>query len=31
MKEALKRMEIDKALGHDDIPIEIWRCLGDIE
>jgi hypothetical protein len=30
MKEALKKMKIDKALGPDDIPIEIWRCLGDI-
>jgi hypothetical protein len=23
-------MKIGKALGPDDIPIEIWRCLGDI-
>jgi hypothetical protein len=30
VKEALKKMKIGKALGSDDIPIEIWRCLGDI-
>jgi hypothetical protein len=29
VKEALKMMKIDKALGHDDIPIEVWRCLED--
>jgi hypothetical protein len=30
MKEAFKKMKIGKALGPDDIPIEVWRCLGDI-
>jgi hypothetical protein len=30
VKEALKKMKTNKALGPDDIPIEIWRCLGDI-
>jgi hypothetical protein len=30
VKEVLKKMKTDKALGPDDIPIEVWRCLGDI-
>jgi hypothetical protein len=30
MKEDLKKMKIGKTLGPDDIPIEVWRCLGDI-
>jgi Reverse transcriptase (RNA-dependent DNA polymerase) len=30
VKEALKKMKTSKALGLDDIPIEVWRCLGDI-
>jgi hypothetical protein len=25
MKEVLKRMKMDKALGHDDISVELWR------
>ena len=28
--EALKRMKGVKAMGPDGIPIEVWRCLGDI-
>jgi hypothetical protein len=30
MKKYLKRMKTDKALGPNDISIEVWRCLGDI-
>jgi Reverse transcriptase (RNA-dependent DNA polymerase) len=30
VKEALKKMKSGKALGPNDIPIEVWRCLGDI-
>jgi hypothetical protein len=30
MKEALKKMKTGKALRPDDIPIEVWRCFGDI-
>jgi hypothetical protein len=30
VKETLKKMKTDKALGSDDIPIEVWRCLRDI-
>ena len=29
VKEVLKWMNAGKALGPDDIPIEVWRCLGD--
>ena len=29
VKEALKRMKGDKAMGSDGIPIEVWKCLGD--
>ncbi|AQK67802.1 Retrovirus-related Pol polyprotein LINE-1 [Zea mays] len=30
VKEALKRMKVGKVMGPDGIPIEVWRCLGDI-
>jgi len=30
VREALKRMKGGKAMGPDDIPIEVWRYLGDI-
>jgi len=29
VKEALNRMKVGKALGPDEIPIEVWKCLGD--
>ncbi|KAI0493350.1 hypothetical protein KFK09_027627 [Dendrobium nobile] len=28
-KEALKIMKCEKAIGHDDIPVEVSKCLGD--
>ena len=30
VREALKRMKGGKAMGPDGIPIEVWRCFGDI-
>ena len=30
VKEALKRMKSRKAVGPDGIPIEVWRCLGEV-
>ena len=30
VREALKRIKRGKAIGPDGIPIEVWRCLGDI-
>jgi hypothetical protein len=30
MKEVLKKMKTSKTLGPDDIPIEVWRYLGDM-
>ena len=30
VKEALKMMKAGKALGPNNIPIEVWRCLGDV-
>jgi len=30
VREALKRMKGGKAMKPDGIPIEVWRCIGDI-
>jgi hypothetical protein len=30
VKDALKRMKGGKAMGPDEIPIEVWRSLGDV-
>ncbi|KAK3543139.1 hypothetical protein QTP70_011674 [Hemibagrus guttatus] len=29
VRKALKRMKSGKAVGHDDIPVEVWKCLGE--
>ncbi|MCJ8736954.1 hypothetical protein PDJAM_G00018110 [Pangasius djambal] len=29
VRKALKRMESGKAVGPDDIPVEVWKCLGE--
>lgn len=30
VRRALRRMKMGKAVGPDDIPVEAWRCLGDM-
>ena len=30
VRENMKRMKNGKAVGPDDIPMEVWKCLGDI-
>lgn len=30
VKSAMKRMKSGKALGPDDIHVEIWKCLGEV-
>ncbi|MCJ8749155.1 hypothetical protein PDJAM_G00173060 [Pangasius djambal] len=30
-RKALKRMKSGKAVGPDDIPVEVWKCLGEAE
>jgi len=30
VKMALKRMKSRKVVGPDGIPIEVWRCLGEV-
>ncbi|KAK3542583.1 hypothetical protein QTP86_031285, partial [Hemibagrus guttatus] len=29
VKKALKRMKSGKAVGPDDVPVEVWKCLGE--
>ncbi|KAK3574488.1 hypothetical protein QTP86_008082 [Hemibagrus guttatus] len=31
VRKALKRMKSGKAVGPDDIPVEVWKCLGEAE
>ena len=28
VKNALRRMKKDKAVGPDDLPVEVWKCMG---
>lgn len=30
VRKALKRMKSGKAVGPDDIPVEVWKCLGEM-
>ena len=30
VRKALKRMKSRKAVGPDDIPVEEWKCLGEV-
>ncbi|KAK2921479.1 hypothetical protein Q8A73_000964 [Channa argus] len=30
VRRALKRMKSGKAVGLDDIPVEVWKCLGEV-
>ena len=31
VKNALRRMKKDKAVGPDDLPVEVWKCMGKME
>ena len=28
VKNALRRMKKDKAVGPDELPVEVWKCMG---
>ena len=30
VKDALRRMKKDKAVGPDELPVEVWKCMGEI-
>ena len=30
VKNALRRMKKDKAVGPDELPIEVWKCMGEM-
>ena len=30
VRRALKRIKSGKAVGPDDIPVEVWKCLGEV-
>ena len=31
VRKALNKMKSDKAVGPDDIPVKVWKCLGEME
>ena len=31
VKNALRRMKKGKAVGPDELPVEVWKCMGEIE
>ena len=30
VKNALRRMKKDKAVGPDELPVEVWKCMGEM-
>ena len=30
VKNALRRMKNDKAIGPDELPVEVWKCMGEM-
>lgn len=30
LRKALKRMKMGKAVGPDDTPVEVWKCLEEV-
>ena len=30
VKNALRRMKTDKAVGPDELPVEVWKCMGEM-
>ena len=30
VRKALKKMKSGKAVGPDDVPVEVWKCLGEV-
>ena len=30
VKNALRRMKKDKAIGPDEFPVEVWKCMGEM-
>ena len=30
VKNVLRRMKTDKAVGPDELPVEVWKCMGEM-